>query len=276
MQHFRWHANCHKAWLKCLQTIDFWSIQQDNFLKKSLCDCVTVWHKYEGQYSNKILNTLGDIAFIVANLFNIIIYFDICIFCGQGRGFGIVSKKTSLCDILKNTRLLYPSMKGLGGGPECFLWSLVHVLNGLLLISLQLKGFYFWFFDVTQWRTVQIWGDLPQGGEVKCNHDPYHRHHTISPCPTKPSTWSCSSSTTSSTWSRWGGCWFPWQGMQTNAVCTCSDPTQLTSILNSQFFIHIFNSQFSILSDILIFIEPLFDLWVLVSLTESLDIFVQI
>ena len=41
--------------------------------------------------------------------------------CGQGRGFGIVSKKTSLCDILQNTRLLYPCMKGLGGGPECFL-----------------------------------------------------------------------------------------------------------------------------------------------------------
>ena len=85
-------------------------------------------------------NTLGDM-FIVAKLFNII---DICMFfCGQGGVFGMVSKTTSLCDIQHNTQLLYPCMKGLGGGPECFLCSLVHILNGLLLISLQLKGFYF-------------------------------------------------------------------------------------------------------------------------------------
>ena len=133
MQHFRWHANCHKAWLKCLQTIDFWSIQQHYFLKKSLCVCVTVWHKYEGQYSNKILNTLHLLLQTSFMLLSILIF---VFFCGQGRGFGIVSKKTSLCDILKNTRLLYPCMKGLGGGPECFLCSLVHILNGFLLISL--------------------------------------------------------------------------------------------------------------------------------------------
>ena len=52
---------------------------------------VTVWHKYEGQYSNKIANTLGDIAFIVAKLFNMIIYFDICIFfvATERGGLGI-------------------------------------------------------------------------------------------------------------------------------------------------------------------------------------------
>ena len=52
---------------------------------------VTVWHKYEGQYSNKIANTLGDIAFIVAKLFNMIIYFNICIFfvATERGGLGI-------------------------------------------------------------------------------------------------------------------------------------------------------------------------------------------
>ena len=77
-----------------------------------------------------------------SSLISLSILIFVC-FCGQGGGFGIVSKKTSLCDIQQNTRLLYPCMKGLGGGPECFLCSLVHILNGLLLISLQLKGFYF-------------------------------------------------------------------------------------------------------------------------------------
>ena len=120
--------------------------------------CVTVWHEYEGQYSHKMANTLGDMLQISLILLSILIF--VC-FCVQGGFFGIVSKTTSLCDIQHNTRRLYPCMNGLGGGPECFLCSLVHILNGLLLISLQLKWFYFWFFDVTQWRSVQIWGDLP-------------------------------------------------------------------------------------------------------------------
>ena len=84
--------------------------------------------------------TLG--LLLQSSLISLSILIFVC-FCGQGGGFGTVSKKTSLCDMQHNLRLLYPFMKGLGGGPECFLCSLVHILNGLLLISLQFKGFYF-------------------------------------------------------------------------------------------------------------------------------------
>ena len=59
--------------------INFW---KSHCVSVSLCDI-----NMKGNKVTKAANTVGNIAFIVAKLFNIIIYFDICMFLWPGRGF---------------------------------------------------------------------------------------------------------------------------------------------------------------------------------------------
>ena len=50
-------------------------------------------------------------------------------------------KPTSQCDMSQNAKTSSLFVKGLGGGPVCFLSSLVHIKTRLLLIFLWHKGF---------------------------------------------------------------------------------------------------------------------------------------
>ena len=70
------------------------------------------------------------------NVFYVLVAFITCFSILYRKFFTLRShfkKPTSQCDIPKNAKISHSFVLGLGGGLVCFLWSLVHIENRLLL-----------------------------------------------------------------------------------------------------------------------------------------------
>ena len=151
-------------WTYTRQTfIDFFLAQRILLLIFYCLEKVTVWLCHCGTWKRRTVvlqngKALQATCLLLHGLY--VVTYDQCFITVEGA-IEVFKNWTSLCDILKNANISYHFIKGLGGDPEWFLWSIVNMKCGFLSIFLWLKGSDFCFFDVTQWRTVQIWGDLP-------------------------------------------------------------------------------------------------------------------
>ena len=115
------------------QNLNFWLILTLGKSKHSFTEKVTVWLCHCVTWI-LLLQNVKLFRFTATTTLKCILYVDMWIF---------LSKKCFLRCFSKNVTVWHaqswcPGMNGLGGGPDSFLWSLVHILNRFLKISLQL------------------------------------------------------------------------------------------------------------------------------------------
>ena len=99
-----------------------WANLNTHLLKKSLCDMDITIAKCK------------TFRFTATTTLKCILYADMWIFCPRNVFLRCFPKNVTVW----HAQSWCPGMNGLGGGPDSFLWSLVHILNRFLKISLQL------------------------------------------------------------------------------------------------------------------------------------------
>ena len=115
------------------QNLNFWLILTLGKSKHSFTEKVTVW-LYHCVTWILLLQNVKLFRFTATTTLKCILYADMWIFCPRNVFLRCFPKNVTVW----HAQSWCPGMNGLGGGPDSFLWSLVHILNRFLKISLQL------------------------------------------------------------------------------------------------------------------------------------------
>ena len=115
------------------QNLNFWLILTLGKSKHSFTEKVTVWLCHCVTWI-LLWQNVKLFRFTATTTLKCILYVDMWFFCPRNVFLRCFPKNVTVW----HAQSWCPGMNGLGGGPDSFLWSLVHILNRFLKISLQL------------------------------------------------------------------------------------------------------------------------------------------